>query len=745
MTTTPILQITEVSASQNQKEVTINDGLVGIENATQANLAVSLATGNAATLSLTQFVDSFAFQCSGQTASAILTVPLSKRFFLVENLDPTHQVTVQGTSGTTVIVPGAATTLIFCDGTNCIAAGSGSGGSGGVTSLSAGTGVALSASTGAVTASLANIANNDFLANTSGSSAAPVATTLTAYLDSVLGTSSGAVVYRGTGGWTTFNLDNAIQGIYVKPSATLATAAALPANTYSNGSSGVGATLTATSNAALTVDGIAVVVGNTILVKNEVTSANNGLYVVTQTGSGSVPYILTRSVDMDQTGEFLGALVAVEEFGAANASTLWLCTAAGAVTPGTTAVPFTALASGLGGTVTQVVGGPGTTGGTITTTGTISGLYQAGTVAALGNGLVDTSGTLAVLVDSNFAFNGGTVVLANVAASTLFGNSGTVSGEPHGTIAIGSGLSLSAAGTLVSTGSGGSVTQVVGGPGTTGGTITTAGTISGLFQASGTVAVTALGENIAINSGTIVGNQPVVTITGTHTAAVGDRGKLFVANSTTATALVLPGSLDANGWYADIINTNTGTLTLTPGTGVVINNTTTGVVLLVPEFTSTKIVNDGGTNWYTPPGLAYWQPGAGQVFALGSGLSLIGGTLAATANLRTLAFSLIGASPSGQKFFIPLTQAGTLLANGGTIAVSPGANPTATQTLVVSTEHAGTITAQGTISINTGGTVSGPTFSAVAVAAGDSVGITNQATADSTFANWSFGLQFAVT
>jgi hypothetical protein len=345
MTVTPILQIAEVASNQNQKEVTINDGFLGVENATQAPLTVSLSAGNTATLSAGQFVGSFAFVCSGQSANATLVVPLSKRFFLVRNLDATHQVTVGGATGATVIVAGNTSVLIFCDATNCSDCGSGSVVAGSVTSLSAGTGIALSASTGPVTVSLANIANNDFLANTSGGSAPPIPTTLSTYLDSVLGASTGMVVYRGGGGWTTFNLDVAIQGIAVKPSATVATAAALPSNTYSNGTSGVGATLTATANGALTVDGVAVAVSNNILVKNEVTTANNGLYVVTQTGNGSNPYILTRHIDMDQTGEFLGAMVAVEEFGSANQNSLWLCTPAVTVTVGTTAVPFTQLNS----------------------------------------------------------------------------------------------------------------------------------------------------------------------------------------------------------------------------------------------------------------------------------------------------------------------------------------------------------------------------------------------------------------
>jgi hypothetical protein len=82
----------------------------------------------------------------------------------------------------------------------------------------------------------------------------------------------------------------------------LATSAALPTCTYNNGTSGVGATLTATSNAELQVDLTDVFVGNRILVKNQIAQAQNGIYTVTQDGSVSDPFILTRATDYDTPG-----------------------------------------------------------------------------------------------------------------------------------------------------------------------------------------------------------------------------------------------------------------------------------------------------------------------------------------------------------------------------------------------------------------------------------------------------------
>lgn len=138
-------------------------------------------------------------------------------------------------------------------------------------------------------------------------------------------------------------VDANIQGVTTKPSAKYATTAALPANTYANGSSGVGATLTGNANGALAnQDGQTPAAADIVLVKNEATAANNGLYTVTQVGTGSLPYILTRHLDMDDSTEFQGALIAVET-GTVGAGTLWLCSNTASITVGTTSVTFVQL------------------------------------------------------------------------------------------------------------------------------------------------------------------------------------------------------------------------------------------------------------------------------------------------------------------------------------------------------------------------------------------------------------------
>lgn len=74
-------------------------------------------------------------------------------------------------------------------------------GSGTVTSVGSGTGLTGGPITGAGNLSLATIANNSFLANASGGVTTPSPTTISAFLDSALGSAQGSIVYRGGTVW----------------------------------------------------------------------------------------------------------------------------------------------------------------------------------------------------------------------------------------------------------------------------------------------------------------------------------------------------------------------------------------------------------------------------------------------------------------------------------------------------------------------------------------------------------------
>jgi hypothetical protein len=124
------------------------------------------------------------------------------------------------------------------------------------------------------------------------------------------------------------------------------TAAALAANTYANGSSGVGATLTGNSNGALAaVDGVTLAANDRVLVDQESSGSHDGIYKVTQLGSVGTPYILTRTTDADTPAKLVNACVKISE-GSTFADQEWQCTTNATITVGTTALVWAVAGGG---------------------------------------------------------------------------------------------------------------------------------------------------------------------------------------------------------------------------------------------------------------------------------------------------------------------------------------------------------------------------------------------------------------
>lgn len=163
---------------------------------------------------------------------------------------------------------------------------------------------------------------------------------------------------------------SSVANISSKGSCRVATTANLNA-TYVNGASGVGATLTnAGAFAALVIDGITLTNGARVLVKNQTNAAHNGLYNVTDVGSVSTAWRLTRTTDYDTTFEIVEGTFVLVQSGTVNANTLWSMTTTGSVTVGTTDLTWATLTLNASA-VTSIATGIGLTGGPITTTGTI--------------------------------------------------------------------------------------------------------------------------------------------------------------------------------------------------------------------------------------------------------------------------------------------------------------------------------------------------------------------------------------
>ena len=70
-------------------------------------------------------------------------------------------------------------------------------------------------------------------------------------------------------------------------------------STGADGGTGVGATITAPSNAALVIDSHTLAVGEKVLYWKNTDAKTNGLYTVTNAGSAGTKWVITRSTDAD--------------------------------------------------------------------------------------------------------------------------------------------------------------------------------------------------------------------------------------------------------------------------------------------------------------------------------------------------------------------------------------------------------------------------------------------------------------
>jgi predicted heme/steroid binding protein/nitrogen fixation protein len=143
-------------------------------------------------------------------------------------------------------------------------------------------------------------------------------------------------------------VDNLINGIDWKQAANAGTVASLPTYIVSGG----GQVLTGFANGAIpsaTTDGVTLVAGNRVLVKSETSTLtpNNGIYVVTQAGSGSQPFILTRSSDANTSALLSEATLSISG-GFTLSNTQWHCNpAATPIVIGSTYITFTQIGSGV--------------------------------------------------------------------------------------------------------------------------------------------------------------------------------------------------------------------------------------------------------------------------------------------------------------------------------------------------------------------------------------------------------------
>ena len=197
--------------------------------------------------------------------------------------------------------------------------------------------------------------------------------------------------------------------------------------TYNNGTAGVGATLTnAGTQAALVIDGVTLNTSDRVLIYNQTNGYENGVYTVTDTGSASTNWVLTRATDADSyqpndnTGIDGGSYFYVQE-GDDGAGEAYVCSNIGTITIGTTPITFVQFSSAL---VYTAGNGINISSGRVIS---VSGVPSSATIAAL-------SATMATSIDNtNTNLTALSATMATSIANHLPLAGGTLTGHVSGT------------------------------------------------------------------------------------------------------------------------------------------------------------------------------------------------------------------------------------------------------------------------------------------------------------------------
>jgi hypothetical protein len=122
-------------------------------------------------------------------------------------------------------------------------------------------------------------------------------------------------------------VDSVATGFTVQPAVYAASTANLTA-TYLNGASGIGATLTNSGAlATFSLDSVNPPVNSRVLIWEQSSTLQNGIYTVTNAGSGAVAWILTRATDYDQPAEITPGDLVIVNNGTTYAGTSFIETA----------------------------------------------------------------------------------------------------------------------------------------------------------------------------------------------------------------------------------------------------------------------------------------------------------------------------------------------------------------------------------------------------------------------------------
>jgi phage-related tail fiber protein len=170
-----------------------------------------------------------------------------------------------------------------------------------------------------------------------------------------------------------------------------------------------------------TIDGVELAAGDRVLVKDQTTASDNGIYVVQASGAA------VRASDADDGDELVNAVVAVSE-GTANADTIWMCTADADIVIDTTDLPWVKI---YPATATVDLSWKHRVRAATTTAGTLASSFETGDVI---DGVTLSTGDRILIKDQRSSSENGIYVVNASGAPTRATDADTTATEMDGAV-----------------------------------------------------------------------------------------------------------------------------------------------------------------------------------------------------------------------------------------------------------------------------------------------------------------------